>query len=61
MTETDSIPVTTPTGPKDDFDERVDRCLAMVLHHDQIQEIAAIVKKVHADRIRERDTCQQNQ
>jgi len=33
-----------------DFDQHVERCLSMVLHHDEVQQMAEIVKKLHAER-----------
>lgn len=36
-----------------DFDQYVERCLSMVLHHDEVQQMAEIVKKLHAERKRD--------
>lgn len=33
-----------------EFDAQVDRCLAAVLHHPEVQEIAEVIKRVHRAR-----------
>ncbi|MEA3297685.1 MAG: hypothetical protein U9R56_07460 [candidate division Zixibacteria bacterium] len=33
-----------------DPDEYVERCLSMVLHYEEVQQMAAIIKKLHAER-----------
>jgi hypothetical protein len=58
VSETRTMPGTTQAGQRDDFSERVDRCLAMVLHYAEVQEIAAIVKKVYAERSQEKAKCE---
>ncbi len=32
-----------------DFDQHVERCLSMVLHYDEVQQMAEIVKKLRAE------------
>jgi hypothetical protein len=61
MSEMRAKPAATQAGQGDDFDERVDRCLAMVLHYTEVQEIASIVKRVHADKSQEKAKCDQKQ
>jgi hypothetical protein len=41
-----------PTGAvkKDNFDEKVDRCLSMVLDYPEVEQIAAIIKKLHHEK-----------
>ena len=50
MTDKENTSSQVHTDSGDDFDTRVDRCLSMVLHQPEVQEIAAIVKRVHAER-----------
>jgi hypothetical protein len=59
MSEMRAKPAATQAETPDDFDERVDRCLAMVLHYAEVQEIASIVKRVHADKSQEKTKCDQ--
>lgn len=40
--------------PDSDFDKNIERCLSMVFHHEEVQQIAAIIKKIHSDRAREK-------
>jgi len=40
------------TRPQESFEQSVDRCLSLVLHHEEIEQIAAIIKRVHQDRSR---------
>lgn len=59
--ETRTMQATTRSVEQDEFGDRVDQCLAMVLHYAEVQEIAALVKKVHTDRIQEKSKCNQKQ
>jgi hypothetical protein len=61
MSRTESVQKPVGAGARDDFAERVDRCLAMVLHHAEVQEIAALVKRVHTERGQEKTKCSSNQ
>ena len=61
MAEAQETPITTPAEPQDDYCDRVDRCLAMVLHITEVQDIAATIKKIHVDRMREKSECDQKQ
>jgi hypothetical protein len=44
-----------------DFDEQVDRCLSMVMHYAEVQDIASMVKRVHLQRSQETTQCVQKQ
>ncbi len=40
-----------PSGGKpDNFDERVDRCLSMVMHYEEMEQIADIIKRLHHEK-----------
>jgi hypothetical protein len=32
-----------------DFDEHVDKCLSMILHHEEIQKMSEIIKRIHSE------------
>lgn len=61
MSDQHTTPAEPEKGHGETFDQRVDRCLAMVLHHAEVQQIAAVVKKVHAERSQEKGKCEQPQ
>ena len=61
MSETRTNAATSRPEKETDFDSRVDRCLAMVMHYSEVQEIARVVKKVHADRLLEKTKCDPTQ
>jgi hypothetical protein len=33
-----------------DFNEHVDKCMSMVIHHPEIAEIVSLIKKIHRER-----------
>ena len=37
-------------SPEQDFDAHVDRCLSMILHHEEVQQIAEIMKRLYRQR-----------
>jgi len=47
-------PTGTPaeSSPTNTFNEHVDRCLSPVLHFPEVQELAALIKKIHHERQR---------
>jgi hypothetical protein len=34
-------------SPEQDFDAHVDRCLSMILHHDEVRQMAEIIKRLY--------------
>jgi len=34
-------------SPEQDFDAHVDRCLSMILHHEEVQQIAEVIKGLY--------------
>jgi hypothetical protein len=56
----DSIPVkskaTNQAPVKSEFDLNVDKALSMVLHYDEVANIAEIIKKIHRDRSANQET-----
>lgn len=38
-------------GPESDFEEHLQRCLSMVLHHQEIQQIADVILRVQGNRV----------
>jgi hypothetical protein len=38
-----------------EFDHHVDKCLSMVMHHDEVQQISGIIKKVNRSRAQSSD------
>jgi len=58
MSDLHSNPAAPEKSHDDDFDRRVDRCLAMVLHFAEVQQIAAVVKKVQGDFAQEKGKCE---
>lgn len=38
-----------PSDEDSDFNQHIEKCLSMVLHHDEVKQIIAIIKKVHKD------------
>jgi hypothetical protein len=61
MSNVRTEPAANRAKPQESFDELVDRCLSMVLHYAEVQEIASMVKRVHAERSRETTKCVQKQ
>ena len=61
MSETRTIPATARPEKRADFNDSVDRCLAIVMHYSEVQEIATVVKKVHAEMLLEKTKCDQEQ
>ena len=36
--------------PTSDFEDHIQRCLSMVLHHEEVQQIANVIIKIKRDR-----------
>lgn len=36
--------------PTSDFEDHIQRCLSMVLHHEEVQQIADVIIKIKRDR-----------
>jgi hypothetical protein len=54
-------PAVTKDKKPPDFNEQVDRCLSMVMHYAEVQDIASIVKRVNLERSQETTRCVQKQ
>ncbi len=33
------------------FDQHLDRCLSMIMHHDEVRQIADVIKRVKSERM----------
>jgi hypothetical protein len=50
MPDVRTKPAVTRNKQPEDFDEQVERCLSMVMHYAEVQDIASIAKRVHLER-----------
>ncbi len=39
------------SGTTTAFDQHLERCLSMIMHHDEVRQIAAVIKRVKSERM----------